>query len=278
MNTELRSHEHRTRRLTLWIAFYTLVFILFITGLFTAANQIHTHTLPVGQIELIIPHSQYVVGEPITFQIINKLNAPIYVINKCPAEPLAVYYKQSGVWQRVHADINSNKCLNENRQEPIAANSTREGSFKDWASMFAKPGQYRVVAIVEHYNALPYQDFEVIVPPTPAPKPVAAPVPVPVVNQASKSTSQSTQSTSTPTSPNQTLKSKTITLSSGSISVQYNSTQIYVISVTPQSGCTYEGGRSGTQVQVTFKCGGNETQLQLSIVNGQLQQRVENGG
>lgn len=274
MNTELRSQEHRTRRLILWIAFYALVFVLFVAGLYAAANQIRTHILPVGQIQLNIPHSQYIVGEPITFQIINKLNAPIYVINKCPAEPLAVYYKQGGVWLRVHADTNSNECPEKNRQEPIAANSTREGSFKDWASMFAKPGQYRVVAVVEQYNALPYQDFEVIVPPAPAPKPV----PVAAQNNATIQSNPITSSRSSQQAQNQTtLQSKTISISSGSVSVQYNTSQIYIISINPRAGCTYEGGRSGAQVEITFKCGGNETQLQLRVVNGQLQQRVENG-
>ncbi len=275
MNTELRSQEHRTRRLVLWIAIYVLVFMMFITGLYVAANQIRTHTLPVGQIELNIPHSQYIVGEPISFQIINKLNAPIYVINKCPAEPLAVYYKQGGVWLRIHADTNINECSEKNRQEPIAANSTREGSFKDWASMFLKPGQYRIVAIVEQYNALPYQDFEVIVPPAPAPKP--APV---VPQNAATTQSNNTASPSRSTSQVQsqpTLQSKTITISGGSVSVQYNASQIYVIAVNPRAGCSYEGGRSGAQVEITFKCGGSETQLQLRVVNGQLQQSVQTG-
>jgi hypothetical protein len=170
MNTELHSQEHRLRRLIAWAAFYVLIFLLFIAGLYFAATQIRTHTLPVGQIKLSIPHSQYVVGEPITFQIINNLNAPIYVVNKCPAEPLAVYYNQGGVWLRIHSSSKSIKeCPDENRQEPIAANSVRNGSFQDWAALFAKPGQYRIVAIVEQYNALPYQDFEVITPPAPAP-------------------------------------------------------------------------------------------------------------
>jgi hypothetical protein len=273
MNTELRNNEHSSYRLFGWMGFYVLIVMLVFLSLFFLASKIRTHTLPVGQIHLVVPHSQYVVGEPITFQITNNLNAAIYVQNKCPTEPLDVYIQKNGAWVRIHESANINECPKGDRQVAIAANSTLTGNFNSWPNLFKQPGHYRIVALVEHYNALPYQDFEVITPPAPAPEPVATPVatqPQPSNVSSQSSGSQSQSSTA--------LKSKTISTSKGSISVQYSASQIYVLSINPASGCKYEGGRSGPRVQVTFKCNGSELQVSLSLRNGQLVQNIENGG
>ncbi len=179
MNRELYHHAHRRRRLVGWILFYILLALAVLAILYYVATQIRTHTLPVGQIQLDIPHSQYLVGETVTFEIKNYLNAPVYVVNKCPGEPLAVYIKQNGIWVRVHDQANAKDCPAEDRQVSIAANSSLNGSFAAWHQLFHQPGLYRVVAVVEHYNALPYQDFEVITPPPPAPIPTPIPTPRP---------------------------------------------------------------------------------------------------
>lgn len=268
MNTELRNYEHKKLRFIVWLLVYAAIASLALGLLMFAATRIKTHTVPIGSIELVVPHSQYIVGEPITFQIINKMNADIYVQNKCPTEPLEVYKKKNGTWVRLHETTSINNCPKQSRQVAIPASSTMTGNFLAWPNLFKEPGQYRLVAVVEHYNAIPYQDFEIIVPPP------AAPEPAPVVVQSS-STSSSTSSTQ---SNQSSLRSKTITVSGGSIAVQYSSTQIFVLSITPNGGCTYEGGRSGPSVQVTFKCGGSETQVSLSLRGGQLVQQVESGG
>ena len=179
MNRELYHQQHRHHRLIFWVAIYSAIAVVALGSLYYLATRIRTSTLPVGEIQLAVPHSQYVVGESISFTITNHLNAPIYVMNGCPSEPLNVYYKQGNDWVRVHDTASTTDCPKEDRQVAIAANTQMSSNFNAWHNLFAKPGMYRVVAVVEHYNALPYQDFEVIVPPTPAPQPTPAPTPVP---------------------------------------------------------------------------------------------------
>lgn len=270
MNSELRSQHHKKLRFALWTVVYVLIAVAVLGALFLVAKRIKTHTLPVGSIELIIPHSQYVVGEPITFQIVNKMNADIYVQNKCPTEPLEVYKQKGTTWVRLHETTSEKNCPKENRQVAIPASSTMTGNFLAWPNLFKEPGKYRIVALVEHYNAIPYQDFEIIVPPAPAPEPAPA-----IVQQT---TSGSSGGGSSSGSNQQTLRLKTISVSGGSLSVQYSSSRIYVLSISPNRGCVYEGGRSGPSVEVTFKCGQSQTQLNLSLRSGQLVQNVETGG
>lgn len=262
-----------------WGLLYLAVFCIFMSGLYIAANKIKTHTLPVGQIELTVPYSQYLVGEVVSFSLKNNYNSPVYITNNCPSEPLAVYRLEEGVWKRQHETTSKNNCPNQERQVSIPANGVVHGTFEPWRNLFSKPGKYRVVAFVEFYNYLPFQDFEIITPPAKF-----------VAQKTSSTSSQGTQKTQTPSSstpsqaptapsnsqPYTEKKSKTVSVSQGSISVQYDSTTIYVVSIAPASGCRYEGGRSGRTVQVTFKCGEKETQITLSIVNGNLVQKVEN--
>jgi len=277
MKGELFHTQHPYRTRILWGLFWFLTLFAFAIGLFIAADKIKTHTLPTGKVELKIPYSKYLVGETISFQLKNDFNSPIYVINNCPNEPLAVYRKESNGWMRIHDQASDDDCPDEKRQVSVPANGLVNGTFSAWHNLFNKPGKYRVVAFVEYYNALPYQEFEIIEPPV---KQSAAPS----SSSTQESESQDDESSTTPVqqslptpAPITKKQSKTIPTNRGSISVEYDTTNIYVISIAPASGCSYEGGSSGPQVQVTFKCPSGETQVQLNMVNGQLVPTIESG-
>ncbi len=166
MNRKLSYEQNKHRRLFAWLAVYVLIIFSIFSIIYYVTTRLRTHTLPVGSISLVIPYSQYAAGEPITFQMVNNLNSSIYVINECPAEPLNVYIWQDSAWVRIHDQANPNDCPAENRKVAVAPNSSLSGDFNAWPNLFAQAGKYRVVAVIEHYNALPYQDFEVVSPPT----------------------------------------------------------------------------------------------------------------
>ena len=155
-------HPYRFR--ILWAVVYISAISLVTLLIGLAATGIRTHSLPVGSVKLSVPYSKYVVGETITFTIQNNYNSLIDVVNNCPAEPLAVYYQINGSWVRQHDTAALDECPNEDRQVSVPAGGVAQGSFKPWPNLFSKPGKYRIVAFVEYYNALPYQDIEVIAP------------------------------------------------------------------------------------------------------------------
>ncbi len=183
MRGELNYAHNKTRSRLAWVMFYVVATALVIGGLYAVALRIQTHSLPVGQVELVIPYSKYLVGEPITFTVKNNFNSPVYVLNKCPAEPLNVYRLENNRWVRIHDQALKNDCPIEDRQVTVPANSSVDGDFTDWPNLFKTPGKYRVVAYVEYYNALPYQEFEVVAKPVPPavkslPTSVSTPTPV----------------------------------------------------------------------------------------------------
>lgn len=250
---ELSNTRHPLRIRIFWALVYLSIIAGFVIGMYAAATRIRTHTLPVGQIQLTIPYSKYLVGETVSFTLTNNYNSPIYIINNCPSEPLAVYRLESGTWVRQHDQASINDCPVEQRQVSVPANGVVNGTFAPWHNLFSQPGKYRVVAYVEYYNALPYQEFEVIAQPAKQAA-ISAVVPATVT-------------------PYTVKQSKTIDTSYGSISVQYDTSYIYVILIAPNTAnnCLYRGGNSGTIVQVTFICGEeNRLQLQLSIVGNQI--------
>ena len=154
-----QNRRHHQQRLAIF--FIALCLTLFAI-MYAVTDSIRTHTMPVGQIELAVPYSKYLVGEEVKFTIKNHYNSPIYFTNKCPAEPLNVYRLENGSWVRVHDTATNKDCAKEERQIMIPANSNASGSFAPWHNLFKTPGKYRVVAYVEYYNALPFQEFEVI--------------------------------------------------------------------------------------------------------------------
>lgn len=273
MNSELNQVRHPYRIYFFWGLVYSLIIAVVVLLLFWAAGRIRTHTLPEGSISLKIPYSKYLVGEPITFTLKNNYNSSIYVVNNCPSEPLEVYKLENEEWVRQHDRVSIKQCDDDSRQISVPAKGVVNGSFAAWKNLFSTPGKYRIVAYVEYYNQLPYQDIEIIEKPSVQPTSNAANA----NSNSSSSTEESEEQESTQTQNNTGRQTKTTSTASGSIKVQYDAINVYVISVTPASGCGYEGGRSGREVEVTFKCAGGETQVQLRVVNGQLATKIETG-
>ncbi len=283
MKGELLYSHSKSKIRIFWTSFYVVLLLISIFGIYLVTSRIRTHTIPNGQVELTIPYSKYLVGETISFQLKNDYNSPIYLSNNCPSEPLAVYRLDNDQWIRQHDTASIEECPNQNRQISIPANGTVNSSFAPWRNLFSKPGKYRVVAFVEYYNELPYQEFEIIAKPQPQESSTANP------SSSSNKSEHNAQTDSVPNSvqnpspnpivePYTSKKSASIPTTGGVVTVQYDNSTIYVTSIAPAAGCTYEGGRSGQQVEITFKCPGGETQLQLTMINGQLVQKVESGG
>lgn len=150
-----------------WGAVYLLLFAFLAAIFLLVANRIHTYSIPKGSFELTVPYAKYVVGDTVTFTLKNNFNSPAYVANECPREPLAVYKLENETWVRVHDEAPSDSCELKDRQILIPAGGQQAGSFAAWKNLFASPGKYRIVAYVEYFDAMPYQDFEVIAKPAP---------------------------------------------------------------------------------------------------------------
>lgn len=183
MKGELRYAHSKFASRIWWLLFYLVVLTALIVGALKLLDNIKTRNLPAGQIQLSIPYSKYALSDTITFTIKNGYNSPVYLVNDCPSEPLNVYRQENGSWVRIHDTASLSDCPTEGRQIEVPASGQVNGSFAPWHNLFNVPGKYRVVAYVEYYDALPYQDFEVVAdPPSPKPKPVVV-VPAPVVTQ-----------------------------------------------------------------------------------------------
>jgi hypothetical protein len=150
-----------------WSIFYITLFIIIIVILYFIAGQIHTHTQPVGKIYLSTTYSKYVIGEPISFTITNGYNAPIFITNQCPAEPIAVYRQDGNSWKRLHAIADRSTCVNQQTEVKILASSFVMTDLSPWQSLFNQPGNYRLAAVVEGYSSLPYVDIQIITQPVP---------------------------------------------------------------------------------------------------------------
>lgn len=165
MNGELLYAHSRWRFRVYWTVFYFILIGLCVAGGLLLAGRIRTSNVPVGEVQLSIPYSTYVVGEAITFTLKNGFNAPIYITNDCPNEPLNVYKWQVNSWKRLHDTAPPQTCTGEARQVRVPAGGSISGTFAPWRNLFSTPGKYRVVAEVEYYNALPYQDITIIAKP-----------------------------------------------------------------------------------------------------------------
>ncbi len=178
----------------LYVIFFTLLAIIFLL----VAGRIHTYSAAQGSFELSLPYAKYLVGEPIIFTFKNNFNSSVYVTDDCPNEPLAVYKLEGTTWVRIHDVALSDSCANKDRQIVIPAGGQRVGDFSAWKNLFATPGKYRIVAYVEYFDAMPYQDFEVIAKPTPA---VATPSPTttPTNTNTNENTTPAPTTTTTPT-------------------------------------------------------------------------------
>ena len=199
-------------RLT-WVAIYLVLMSATLGTLYIMLERVRTFSLPTGGVELSVPYSTYLVGETVSFTVKNDFNSPIYVNNSCPSEPLSVYRQVNGSWLRIHDTTAISNCATQDRTVMIPPNSSMTATFANWPHLFDTPGNYRVVMMVQYYNALPYQDFQVIAKPTPA----LATTP-PITKHTSQTTHQddnegqtSSPVTSSATLPNTTPSQTTYT-------------------------------------------------------------------
>lgn len=193
MSRELNYVQHPWRTRLTWIAVYVVMICGALYGLYIVANRSRTHTIPVGTIELSIPYSRYLVGEPITFTVKNHFNSPVFITNQCPNEPFNVYRYENNTWVRIHDVASEKDCRDENRLEKVPANGSVSGSYEPWQNLFNKAGKYRIVIYVAYYNTLPYQDFEIIdKPAVPVVPTVKASIPTNTKNSIPTKTTQPT--------------------------------------------------------------------------------------
>lgn len=201
MSKELDYTLHPKVTYLKWAMIYLLLLGMLAVIFFLIAGRIHTYSIPVGSFQLAVPYGKYVVGDTVTFTLKNNFNSTVYVADECPGEPLAVYRLEGSTWVRVHDETSVTSCESKDRQIAIPPNTERAGSFAAWKNLFATPGKYRVVAYVDYFDAMPYQDFEVVA----APAPVAA---TPIHTQTSPSANVNTTPTASPTptvAPQQTF-------------------------------------------------------------------------
>lgn len=274
MKSELHHMRHPRNMVVFWIGLYTLLAIIAVFAVHKITERVRLHTIPSGSVELTIPYSKYVVGEVVSFSVKNSFNSPIYVSNNCPEEPLTVYRKIDVQWVRIHDQTTTDKCPSQARQIEVPANGVVNGSFEPWQNLFHEPGRYRVVLFVEYYNTLPYQEFEIIAQPE-----IAQPQSGSTTSVPGATSSQLKPITPAPqTEQNVTPQVRTkesVTTPGGTISVEYDQAVIYVTSIAPANGCRYEGGKSGSKVEVDFKCEEKEFEVRLGLVDGSLVQSVE---
>lgn len=256
MNGELLYTHHPGHFRIIWLLVYVIIAVALVVGLLEAASRIKTHTLPVGQVQLSVPYSTYVVGETVSFTIKNNFNSTIYIANQCPSEPLNVYRWDVGSWVRIHDQAAQSDCASEQRQVTIPPHGTQSGSFGPWHHLFNQPGKYRIVAYVDFYDALPYQDFDVIAKPQ---------------TSSSTQSNQSTNTAPTPAVQNQTISVNYHSITLGSVQLQYNSSAVAVVSVSLSSHCdAYQPVQSGSSAGVMFNCGDSVYLVSFTSSNGQV--------
>ncbi len=196
LNSELPRENGLRKRIEEWGAFYILLIMLLVFIGIWASHQIGEEELPPGHVAVSVSKTKYKLGETVVFTVKNNFSVPIYVNNYCPSEPLNVYRWENTEWKRIHYKTDKSSCSGQTRQITIPPNGAKEYSYKDWAKLFDQAGRYRIAAVIEHYEALPFQDFEVLAPPKVEVKKVIIPA-----TTTTPSTSTQTPSTTKSSSP-----------------------------------------------------------------------------
>ena len=146
----------------MWIGIY----VILIGGSAAYAAHLYkqhdTDKLPAGYIELTLDKERYIVGDTVSFTVVNRFPTVIYVVNHCPKEPLNVYAWKSNQWEQLHAFADeSGQCFGQERMVAIPPNGSRGYNFDDWQTLFAEPGVYRIAMVVDGYSEIPFVDFVV---------------------------------------------------------------------------------------------------------------------
>lgn len=285
--------KHPYRAYVGWALFYIVLILAAVFIFLQFASSLHTQSVPQGSVTLKIPYAKYLSGEAITFSVTNNYNSTISITNNCPQEPLAVYRQINKTWRRTHATSKVNTCSEKLRTITIEPGQTVSGSYKNWPGLFKTPGKYRVAVFVQYFGAVAYQDVIIVKRPktsassTSSGSSTTKTIVVPGSSSANSSSSAGNQTNDNDNDdqpaavqpPTQSSQSATIPVGGkGTVVLSYTSSQITVVSVTPNAGCSYEGTRPGfigSFIEITFKCGG-ETQLQAWLSGGALRTKIEN--
>lgn len=257
------------RRFVGWCVFYFVLAAIALVFAYKAGQELVTHQVPVGKIQLSVSKKRYKLGEVVRFTVKNEFSSTIYISNSCPQEPLTVYKWDGKSWQRIHDTASAKSCSSQERRVTVPSNSSTDASYARWHHLFNSPGLYRIVAVIDNYKALPYADFEILRPPIVKSAPPS---------NISTNKNEENDNAGTAAQPSDDIrKSRTVTTSGGTIKVQYDDTLLYVISITPASGCGYEKSVTISTLEVAFKCGENEIHVLLYVQNGQLLQQIVQG-
>ncbi|MGI0134484.1 MAG: hypothetical protein ACREBW_05960, partial [Candidatus Micrarchaeaceae archaeon] len=104
---------------------------------------------------MVANQNVYAPGQDVTVYIKNVSQKSIFIPNKCPSEPLAVYRQEQGTWVQIHASADSAKCVGAPRSYEVAAGRAVAVDYGDWPSLFSRPGAYHIVAPVQSYDGGP---------------------------------------------------------------------------------------------------------------------------
>lgn len=165
MSGELDYVQHPWRSRIRWTLVYVLIIASLVIIAYLTIGRIRTYSLPTGGVQLSVPYTRYLVGETVSFSVRNNYDSSIFVANGCPAEPLSVYKYANNTWTRIHDKTDIQNCHNQERSVEIPAHTNLTATFADWPHLFNSPGKYRIALQVQYYDAVPYQDFEVVAKP-----------------------------------------------------------------------------------------------------------------
>lgn len=174
----------KSKRFIVWSLFYSLLVGAIVTFIiFTNQNLITGIKTLNGTIALTTNHQRYDIGDKILFTLTNSTDSAITIDNRCPEEPLNVYYRSKGSWVKKHSTVTASICVLQSRQITIDPHSKITGSYKHWVKLFSKPGIYRIAAVINGYNQLVYKDIEILSAPKVVIKQITTPAPKPVVQK-----------------------------------------------------------------------------------------------
>ena len=131
------------------VALYA-VFILPMAAFgYITTHGIHASPLSNGSVDLLIPSTDYKVGDSIRFQVVNSTAQPISIDNHCPDVPLIVEKYVSNKWVQQHDNRADNNCAGQDRHIIVAPGTTQPGIYDPWKSLFKTPGKYRITLNIE---------------------------------------------------------------------------------------------------------------------------------
>lgn len=144
---------------------YALPLVVILLCVFAGYSATHSllvksSSTPVG-VSMALGQTEYTVGQDVTLTLSNASKTAIYVVNRCPSDPLMVYRKKANTWVSVVATTNTSRCVGEPYDYKIAANTSKKINYCYWPGLFKTAGTYRIVAPIESFGGGPTVTFTV---------------------------------------------------------------------------------------------------------------------